>query len=292
MKRLFLLIGVCLASVMANAQNVNPRGLFKWTKVSFDGNHPEVTPEFDQYKYCTDSISVQMVIRRDVTTPKVDFQMSVLQNDSKPFNYTGDVPVGYDGKGSRVFDSDGKSFKFKWYNNILPRDKMFPYKEFVTEHYSVQNLDPRIVRCFDLCKMKLKGNKNKNRLFGCWYRVGSFSKIDNMDVLIPCPDELYKVYDEDVYFHAYNIGGPYQIRMYFILRPVKYKGADTVEEFGEDCTIKWIDDNTYHLSYKGDNGETVTELWKRSGFPTYVQKKLCGTDLPVFELKNPVPRRF
>ncbi len=292
MKKYALLIGLCLASVVSNAQDVNPRGLFLWKNTSYENGRPDKLPEIQQYKYCTDEATLQLVIRTDVTVPKVDFQMSVLQNDNYPFVVTGDVPQGMDGKRPRIYDSNGKSFTLKWYNNILPRDVMFPYNEFITEYYSKDGVDSRAQRCFDLCQLKLKGNPKKNKLFGSWYRVGTFTKVDNFDVIIPCPNDMYKVYDEDVYFHVYNIGSQRQIRLYFILRSVKYKGADTTEEFGTDCHVTWVDDDTYKLSYQNENGETLTELWKRSGLPKYIQKPIFGTDFPVFELKNPMPNMF
>lgn len=292
MKKIALLLGVCLASVMVSAQNVNPRGLFRWSKISYEGGRPDALPEIEQYKYCTDKSTLQLVVRRDVTVPQVDFQVSVLQNDAKPFNYTGDVPMGVDGKDIRVYDCDSKSFKLKWYNVIMPQAPQFPYKEFITEQYTKEGVDARVARCFELCKQNLKGNPKKNKLYGGWFRVGSFAKVGNIDLLMTCPNDMYKVYDEDVYFHAYNIGSSYQIRMYFVLRPVKYKGANVTEEFGTDCTITWVDDDTYKLSYKGEDGNTVTELWKRSGLPAYIQEKVFGTNFPEFKLNNPIKNMF
>ena len=79
---------------------------------------------------------------------------------------------------------------------------------------------------------------------------------------------------------------------YCIMRPITYKSDNLLIQYGCESKIKWVDDNTFHLSFDRGDGTIVTELWKRSGLPKSYQQ-VFGTDVPIHKgVDNPLPNYF
>ena len=69
--------------ITASAQTENPRGVYKMT--TFTGKVGEMKAPIDQYKICTDSVTLMV-------TERAAF-FSIVDNDHQVFNYTGSQPI-------------------------------------------------------------------------------------------------------------------------------------------------------------------------------------------------------
>lgn len=265
----------------------NPRGLYRLMGFSYENGTADKEAHIEQYKYCTDSTTLQLQIQKDVEEgDKQEFWMTILNQDRRPLNYTGRVAD----KDISIFDSGSKGFKLRWHNTIMNTEYM-PMGQYITELYSSEyKISPKIQRVIDLLKMNT-AQPGSNKFYGCWRRVGILTKVDGMDMLMPGHQDLYQIFDKDIYLHFYNL---MENRMYAycIMRPIQYKSDNLLIQYGGESKIEWIDNNTFRLLFDRGDGTIVTELWKRSGLPERYQQAF-GTNVPVYQVPaNPLPNYF
>ena len=110
-------------------------------------------------------------------------------------------------------------------------------------------------------------------------------------MLLSAPQELYQVFDKDMYLHVYDLNPGKKLRGYCVLRPVVYKENNVIVQHGAECKIEWVNDNLFKLNFDRGDGTIVTEVWKRSGLPRNFQR-VFGTNLPTFQIENPIPNYF
>ena len=170
-------------------------------------------------------------------------------------------------------------------------NEYMPIDQYITELYcSDYKISPKIQRVIDLLKMHT-AQPGTNRFYGCWRRVGILTKVDGMDMLMPGHQDLYQIFDKDVYLHFYELQAN-RMFAYCILRPITYKSDTLLIQYGSESKIKWVDDSTFQLSFDRGDGTIVTELWKRSGLPKNYQQ-VFGTDVPIYKgVDNPLPNYF
>lgn len=265
----------------------NPRGLYKLLRFSYENGNPDKVPHFEQYKYCSDYYTLQLQIQKNIEDgDKPEFWMSMLDNDKQPLNYTGYIAE----RDLSIYDSDSKGFKMRWHNDYMNND-YFPPNQYITELYSSEyKISPKIQRVIDLLKMNYT-KSGENKFYGCWRRVGILTKVDGMDMLMPGHQDLYQIFDKDVYVHFYELVAS-RMFAYCIMRPIQYKSDNLLIQYGGESRIEWVDDNTFHLLFDRGDGTIVTELWKRSGLPANYQQ-VFGTDVPVYQVPaNPLPNYF
>ena len=265
----------------------NPRGLYKLLRFSYENGKPDKGPHIEQYKYCTDDLTLQLQIQKNIEDgDKPEFWMSMLNMDRRPLNYTGNIAS----RDISIFDSDSRGFKMRWYNNIL-NNEFFPGNQYITELYSSEDkISPKIQRVIDLLKM-YTAQPGENKFYGCWRRVGVLTKVDGMDMLLPGHQDLYQIFDKDVYLHFYELSAG-RMYAYCIMRPIQYKSDNLLIQHGGESKIEWVDNNTFRLLFDRGDGTIVTELWKRSGLPERYQQAF-GTNLAVYkEPVNPLPNYF
>ena len=263
----------------------NPRGLYRLMGFSYENGTADKEAHIEQYKYCTDSTTLQLQIQKDVEGEKPEFWMTILNQDRRPLNYTGRIAD----KDISIFDSGSKGFKLRWHNNIMNNEYM-PMGQYINELYSSDyKISPKIQRVIDLLKMNYTHGGNK--FYGCWHRVGILTKVDGMDMLMPGHQDMYQIFDKDVYLHFYDLV-PSRMYSFCIMRPITYKSDNLLIQHGGESRIEWVDDNTFHLLFDRGDGTIVTELWKRSGLPENYQQAF-GTDVPVYKVPaNPLPNYF
>ena len=263
----------------------NPRGLYRLMGFSYENGTADKEAHIEQYKYCTDSTTLQLQIQKDVEGEKPEFWMTILNQDRRPLNYTGRIAD----KDISIFDSSSKGFKLRWHNNIMNNEYM-PMGQYINELYSSDyKISPKIQRVIDLLKMNYTHGGNK--FYGCWHRVGILTKVDGMDMLMPGHQDMYQIFDKDVYLHFYDLV-PSRMYSFCIMRPITYKSDNLLIQHGGESRIEWVDDNTFHLLFDRGDGTIVTELWKRSGLPENYQQAF-GTDVPVYKVPaNPLPNYF
>ena len=88
MKLTAILFTLILASSSVFAQKEDPKGLYRLNKLTYENNRPEHTPEFDQYKYCSDNTPVTILINSDT---QKEFVFSLRHDEPRAYKYTGDV---------------------------------------------------------------------------------------------------------------------------------------------------------------------------------------------------------
>lgn len=159
-------------------QKGNPRGIYKLTSVH--SSKATVTDCKDQYKVCTDSITLNIVV--DNATHWFNFSRN------KVYNYTGATPAYQADKSDLIYDSSKKGFTLKWWvREEAGYHKMFPYyvpNEWCVEKYQAGKFsqDGKII--FDAIT-KLQKPDKKNRIIGTWRTLGTAlslnkSKIDSV----------------------------------------------------------------------------------------------------------------
>ena len=79
-----MLVAAVFASlpIPLSAQTENPRGIYKMVKLV--GNLGEIDAPFEQYKICSDSITLTMSV--------MGSQFRIYDNDHQVFNHTGSLP--------------------------------------------------------------------------------------------------------------------------------------------------------------------------------------------------------
>ena len=110
-------------SLKKESNRENPRGLYKMTKLI--GKKGEIDAPFDQYKYCTDNITLHL---------QMDANRLLIKNQDFVFNYTGEFPKYENDKSALIFNSNSKHFSLKWWSEY-PHHFCFPNGNWCIEHY-------------------------------------------------------------------------------------------------------------------------------------------------------------
>ena len=266
MKKIILLLAVLWGTMSTvSAQQENPRGLYKLQKFVYD-NKTEKTPPFNQYKLLSDEFSMQIEhIDQDGTTA-----FSMINQDKHPLNYTGNVPVGEDGKGIQIFNSNKEKFTLRWYNNFMPNSALFPFDTFINEEYSKKGVAETLVGAFDIIKGNVKV-KTPNKFTGVWKRRGMSDKVDGSGQLFEMPT-MYKIYtDTKVMQLVGDMDNPNTLQVVGNLTPCTFYTDRLILEYHSSCLITWINDNTYSLIWISD-GYPVVEIWDRAELPETLKK--------------------
>ena len=282
MKRMTTLLAcLTIATASTFAQTEAPRGLYKLQRLGYEKGQPDHVPEMEQYKYCSESHPLTLMVY--LNTP-AEYRYAIRPDEPHPYTYTGDIPVGEDGHGTRIYDSDSTHFTLKWYNTIRPGGKVFPLNEFITEYYDRKDMMPQMERSVKMLEMKHE--QPTHRFAGCWRMVGNYGTVDGERILVRPRTDLYKVYGEqDVTFLFCSLdhfdGGK------VVYMPLIVKSDTCIKEGDNgECTITWKDADTFTLKFDRGDGTIVEELWKRSGLNLIFQK-IFGTNLPMVEIQIP-----
>ena len=285
MKKVFLFLACALSWGIAMAQTEDPKGLYRLQKFSYD-NMPDKIPSFEQYKFCDENVTLTVYVSDDEFEKGGKTVFRMYKNDSNPFRYTGKGPMGADGKGIQLYDSNKKGFVFRWYNSNLRDYIYFPYHEFTNEHYTTKGISKAMKETQKILRMQL--GKKKNNFYGVWRRRGSIStyamKGDGEIYQMP---EMYKIYSEKNVLVMWAVRDSYQ-DMYASceLRPYKCLSGNVIQENITPCTITWIDENTYTLAWIDENGSMQGEIWDRCGLPENFQK-MFGTNVAINKVEIP-----
>lgn len=272
MKKTITLIASLLITISsAFAQSENPVGLYRLQRLSYDNGQPDHIPEFVQYKYCS---STPLTLIVAVASPD-DYRFTVRYDEPRPYIYTGKTPVGEDGKGTEIFDSNKNHFSLKWYNNCRYDNKIiFPMNQFITEHYDKNNIEECMSRAIEMLEMK--GKPATHRFGGCWKFIGNVGKLDGQEIIVTSTAQMYKIYGQDD-VTCYFVGNGTGTVFYW---PLEVKSDNEIIERVHDCSIQWRSNDAFVLTFLREDGKTVKELWIRSGLPESMQK-IFGTNVPV-----------
>ena len=280
MKRFATLFAIGLiAAANLFAQGEDPKGLYKLQRLGYENGRPDHVPELVQYKFFSDYVPVTIMVMRN--TPN-EYIYVLKQDEPHPYTFTGDVAVGEDGKGTRIYDTDSNHVTLKWYNTIRPNEPgVFPMNEFIREYYDRSGFEQQMTRSIEMLQMRHQ--QPGHRLAGCWSLVGNFKEVDGERMLTSAPTDVYKIYgDTDV--TCVFCRGDQIMGATIMYRPMKYNEEPKqdealvagVSEGGSAGVIKWRNEDSFEMiSMRPD--ETISEeLWKRATLPESL-RKLFGT---------------
>ena len=170
-KRKSLIAAIVLAciSMCAYAQTDSPRGVYKLTSL-IDKTGTKILPFIDQYKICTDSVTLTVVISEPL--------FRITNNDAEIFNYTGEAPAANNPKASRIYDSNAEHFTLKWWSE---RETMlYPKEDWCTEFYNAGEQSEAGKHLFDALLTPTKGIDKKHPLYGNWQRIGLYDEMTDV----------------------------------------------------------------------------------------------------------------
>lgn len=148
------------------AQNTeNPRGIYKL--MTLTGKQGTTKAPFDQYKICTDSVTLHLSIDGN--------RFSLGSNDRSIYNYTGEAPDPIDNLALRIYDSNAQRFTLKWWSKY--RNHMFfPENDWCVETYESGQFSPTGRRLIDA--LSSTGTTDKaNPLIGTWRVLGMMDEL-------------------------------------------------------------------------------------------------------------------
>lgn len=263
----------------------NPRGLFHLIRTLYEGSTSNYQDD-NQYKYCTDSATLQLNVFKgyNATATILDYHVLLSDNDHAPFNYTGMTAD----KKTKIFNSNKDGFTMMWYHSEKDQSP-YPVQQYVTELYETCNDSLPLLR--KLISMIERKSGGKNKFAGCWYRLGAIKTIEGMDLLIEGHQKLYQIFDDNHYLHVYDLEQKPDSKFYCILRDVTYVSDNEIVQYGSSNKITWVSDNCFKLTFKRSDGVPVTEVWCRSGLPSVIQHAV-GTHEPIIDVKTPLPNYF
>ncbi len=283
MKRLTnCLACLVIATASTFAQSEAPRGLYRMQRLGYENGQPDRVPEMVQYKYSSDYVPMTLMVTKN--TP-ADYSYVMRMDEPHPYNFTGDIAVGQDGRGTRIYNSNSEHFTLKWYNSVRPNEgKVFPMNEFITEYYDRKDIEPQMQRSIEMLEMKHK--QPKHRFAGCWCMVGNYGTIDGERILTRPRSDLFKVYGEKDVTFLFCANDRLNGATVFY-RPLVIKSETCIKEGdNNECTITWRNADSFILKFDRGDSTIVEELWKRSGLPKPFQQ-LFGTDMPVASFVAP-----
>lgn len=177
MKKTIVALLAASLTMGATAQTENPRGIYKLMKVT--GKMGEVKAPFDQYKVCTDSITLMVSVQREE-----EAVFTIGDNDHKVFDYTGEEPKSADDKSTLIFDSNAEHFSMKWWSQYADHE-LFPNNDWCTEKYESGRYSLVGRLAFDALTGKAVVDPH-NPLTGTWRIITDQAKsLDNIKKELP-----------------------------------------------------------------------------------------------------------
>ncbi len=252
---------------LKNLTEQDPIGLYHLTKVTYDEGSKQIVPDFEQYKYCARAITLTTQPERaDDGTLTIPF----LDNDRMTlYRHTGNVAVGTNGRGIRVYDSDSARFTLKWYNSDRTESETFPRNQFINEHYDAnEGVASDMRTAIDILKaisrsktLSISPTTGEAGSGSCWQRIGivrmRHGVIEKFFPMLGIPkyklfyqQQVIDLYDSNIPSDSYTeeVAPRFTIRM----KPSRYQP----------------DRDTFLLTYATeDDGTEYAELYELSSLP-------------------------
>ena len=242
--------------IVANAQTENPRGIYKMTTLT--GKMGEVKAPFEQYKICTDSVTL-MVSERAAF-------FSISDNDHRVFDYTGEQPKSEDDKSPLIYDSNDKQFKLKWWSTYTHHIH-FPNNDWCIEKYESGQYTEMSKVFFDALTGAAEVDAS-NPLTGTWRFIGYVDELRDVKRELP---KLHEQYPTSKYFNSFIIFTPNHWTMLAktggAVDKVEYDGkksykfgrsaqGDACHSKNKTCQVKWLSKDRIaveeHIDYRTD----------------------------------------
>ena len=259
-----LVSAIVLLPLLCQAQNnENPRGIYKLTSII--GKQGETKAPFDQYKICTDSVTLMLNISGN--------RYNLSNTDHIIFNYTGEEPDPVNAHASRIYDSNAERFTLKWWNTT-PGHMFFPENDWCIEKYESGQYSDTGRRIFDA--LTSTGTADKaNPLIGTWQVLGMMDELRDVK---PTLQKMQKDYSER----------PLRRHYYVILTKenlihtgqssisnVSFLDKNSMKVGNQVMKIKWLSKDVVALEVKQD-WRTDYEIWQRDTDSVPVLSRIAG----------------
>ena len=252
-----------LLPMVSEAQTGNPRGIYKM--ITLTGKQGEIKAPFDQYKICTDSITLMVSMQGK--------QFAFSNTDNRVFNYTGEEPDANDSTSTRIFNSDADHFTLKWWNTT-PNHFYFPQNDWCTEYYEAGQYSEHAKVLFDALTSPTASDP-QNPFVGTWRIVGM------MDELRDTKQQLKKLRSNDRY--TANSGNVIITPSYIVMYSNGRRGG-SINRFtcmgkkkvmigntiaisnlrgSNEHAITWLDKDCFAMEVQLDGYRTDYEIWER-----------------------------
>lgn len=168
---MFAIATTCLPT---SAQTENPRGIYKMTFMT-DKNGNKINSPYDQYKICTDSVTLTAGIYGNL--------FMINKNDKRILNYTGEKPDALNATACRIFDSNAKHFTLKWWNSSQGH-VIFPKDSWCTEYYESDTFSKTGQLIFDALQSKAPATDKNNPLYGHWHIINIYDELPDVKAAV------------------------------------------------------------------------------------------------------------
>lgn len=234
---------VVRGQVSDDANRQDPRGVYKLMTLTAYG--VEQYAPYDQYKLCTDSISLTIAIDKGI------FQ--IVNNDKTVLNYTGES-LEYDtDTRTKIYNSNDKEFTLKWWSEVK-NHLYFPHNNWCIEKYKAGEFSDEASRIFQEI-MDFHEPDKENPFIGEWRVLGGmddFSKVKEQvaDLRAKNPSlgskaQMLVLTSNNMVIVALEqnggAGGMFD---------VSYGGRKSITFAGTTRQVRWIDENLMAIEYK------------------------------------------
>lgn len=239
-ERFNVILLLAILPFIGNAQTENPRGIYKMTTLI--GKLGEMNAPFDQYKICTDSVTLHLIVNGD--------RFSIRNNDHQIFNYTGQEHKDPANKSSLIYDSNEKQFTLKWWSNF--ESAFYPKNDWCLEKYEsgVYSAMGRII-IESLTKNNVKDNEKP--LFGTWRNLGILDELGNTRKSI---SKLIEQYPTSKYVNQFLV---FNAKTLVIITPnsgmvmkIGYDGKKSFKTGNITQRVKWLSKNRIAVEFISD----------------------------------------
>ena len=218
MKKTIFTLLLASLTMGSTAQTENPRGIYKM--MTLTGKMGEVKAPFEQYKVCTDSITLMVSFNAAF--------FSIGDNDHKVFNYTGDKPKDENDKSTLIYGSNADHFSMKW-GSQYPSHMHFPNNDWCIEKYESGQYSEFGRIAFDALTGKAEVD-SRNPLTGTWRIIGYVDEFRDVKKELP---KLHEQYRTSKYFNSFLVLSPeYAV----LITSGRGGGVDRVEYDGKRST--------------------------------------------------------
>ena len=226
----------------AVAQTENPRGIYKM--MTLTGKQGEIKAPFDQYKICTDSITLMLSVQNAF--------FNIVNNDNQVFNYTGDQPKSEDDKSTLIYDSNADHFTLKWWSQNSYH-LYFPENGWCIEKYESGQYSDMGRIAFDALTGKAETDAN-NPLTGTWRLIGYVDGLNNLKKDVA---ELREKYPKSKYYNSFYVMSPKNLVLIAAGRGggimnVEYYSKTGFKSNNITHKVKWLSKNCIAIDERQD----------------------------------------
>ena len=238
-----LMAAACLSlPIVSNAQTESPRGIYKM--MTLTGKQGEIKAPFDQYKICTDSVTLMLNVQG------TSFQ--IQDTDHMVFYYTGEQPKDENDKSTLIYDSNTEHFTLKWWNSGRGH-LYFPDNNWCIEKYEANQYSEIGRKAFDAITAAPIADKT-NPLLGTWRILGDVDELRDVKKALP---KMLENYETNRYFNSFYIFGPETFTLVArlqggVVNSVEYEGKKAFKLNNNTKHVKWLTKDRIAIEEKID----------------------------------------